>query len=106
MSQLLRPGPEKKRRRELPNVPNVSGLNKAVLKYGVVADRGSPILKDPGVKFGVSIVSEIAPAPPVPSKELSSVSTRVTGIPVENRVMPLNLHPFTSLLGPPNRSNG
>ena len=35
--------------------------------------------------------SEIAPAPPVPSKELSSVSTSVTGRPVENLVMPLSL---------------
>ena len=39
MSQLFSPGPEKKRRLAVPKVPNVSGLNNAVLKYGVARAR-------------------------------------------------------------------
>ncbi len=62
--------------------------------------RGSVIFNDPGMKFGVSMGSEIAPALLVPSNELSSVSISVTGRPVEKRVMPLSLQPFTNRLGP------
>ena len=105
MSQLFKPGPEKNRRRAVPNVPRVSGLNREVLKYGC-PERGSAILSEPGVKFGVSTGSEIAPALLVPSSELSSVSMRVTGRPVENLVMPLSRQPLTSRLGPPKRSKG
>jgi hypothetical protein len=64
------------------------------------------MFSEPDVKFGVSTGSEIAPALLVPSKELSSVSVRVTGRPAENLVMPLNRQPFTNLLGPPRRSTG
>src|ERR1700682_6342785 len=103
MSQLFKPGPEKKRRLAVPRVPRISGLNSEVLKYGR-PERGSLMLNDPGVKFGVSTGREIAPALLVPSKEFSSFSVRVTGRPVENLVMPLNRQPFTSLLGPPRRS--
>ena len=93
MSQLFKPGPEKNRRLAFPNVPMVSGLNRDVLKYGF-PERGSLMLNEPGVKFGVSTGSEIAPALLVPSKELSSVSVRVTGRPVENLVMPLSRQPL------------
>ena len=93
-SQLFRPGPEKNRRLAVPSVPRSPELKSDVLKYGCPW-RGSVMLSGPGVKFGVSMGSEIAPAPLVPSSELSSVSTRVTGSPVENLVMPLNLHPLT-----------
>jgi len=103
---LFERGPEKKRRFALPNVPVASTLNSEVLKYGTVVEWGSPIFNEPGVKFGVSIGSEMAPAPLVPSKEASSVSTRVTGRPLENRVIPLKRHPFTNLLGPPKQSKG
>src|SRR5580704_18278016 len=104
MSQLFSPGPEKNLRLEFPICPRASAVHNAVLKY--VPLRGSEIASDPGVKFGVSIGSEIAPAPPVPSNELSSVSTSVTGIPVENRVIPLNRQPCTSRRGPGNRLIG
>ena len=105
MSQLFSPGPEKNLRRDVPNVPSASCEKSAVLKYGL-PERGSLMLSDPGVKFGVSTGSEIAPALLVPSNELSSVSRSVTGWPLENRVIPLMRHPFTNRLGPCKRSKG
>jgi len=60
MSQLFRPGPEKNLRREVPNVPNVSGENSDVSKYDW-PERGSLILNEPGVKFGVSTEARLLP---------------------------------------------
>src|SRR5215469_17942759 len=51
MSQLLRPGPEKKRRRDVPSLPRASGENSDVLKYDC-PERGSAMRSEPGVKFG------------------------------------------------------
>src|SRR5215472_5908246 len=70
MSQLLRPGPEKNRRRAVSGVPRASGENRDALKYAG-AEGGSVMLSEPGAKFGVSTGKPIAPALLVPSKELS-----------------------------------
>src|ERR1700722_8165566 len=94
ISQLLMPGPWKKRRLALPSRPIGSGANKDVLKYGPL--RGFEIFREPGVYSGVSSGSWIGPEPEVPKRELSSISSSVTGRPVEKRVTALTVQPFVS----------
>src|SRR5215472_4385829 len=82
MSQLLSPGPWKKKRGAFPSCPIASSENKEVLKYGFL-ERGLVKFKGPGVKLGVSRGSWIGPDPEVPNSEWSSFSSMNTGRPVE-----------------------
>jgi len=68
------------------------------MKYGF-PERGSLMFSEPDVKFGVSTGSEIAPALLVPSKELSSVSVRVTEKTGGEPGDAAQRQPFTNLLG-------
>src|SRR5580698_1696955 len=97
MSQLLTPGPWKKRRGEFPSWPSGSKLKSEVLKYGC-PERGFVKFSGPPLYSGESYGSWIGPEPDVPSSDRSSVSSSVTGRPVEKRVIPLTLHPCVSRL--------
>jgi len=100
-SRFSIPGPEKKRRRELPMVPSAGSVNCVTSKTGA-PPRGLRLrLSDLPLHSGVSTPLLLMPLGMVPSRDVSLLFSSVTGNPEVKRAIPASAHPEATAWGSP-----